>query len=89
MKQGAFKPPPYEAADATAIQQLEQGVAGPEMQKRALAWIVNQASGLYDQSYRPGDTHETAFAEGRRFVGNAVVKMLKLEPSKLRRDNDE
>ena len=79
----ASAPAQYEAADATAIQQLEQGTAGPEMQKRALAWIINQAAGLYEQSYRPGDPHDTAFAEGRRFVGNTVVKMLKLNPSKV------
>lgn len=85
MKHGAFKPPQYEAADVTAIQQLERGEAGPEMQKRALNWIIVHASELYEQSYRPGDPHETSFAEGRRFVGNAIVKMLKLDPSKVRR----
>lgn len=85
MKNGAFKPPPYEAADVRAIQELERGEAGPDAQKRAFAWIVNQASQLYEQSYRPGDPHETSFAEGRRFVGNATVKMLKLDPSKVRR----
>ncbi len=86
MNNGAYQPPHYEAADVTAIQQLERGEAGPDMQKRALSWIINHAAGLYEQSYRPGDTHDTAFAEGRRFVGNATVKMLKLDPSKVRRD---
>jgi len=86
MKQGAFKPPPYEAADITAIQQLERGEATPEMQKRALAWIINPVAGTYDQSYRPGDPHETTFAEGRRFVGNAIIKLLKLDPAKVRRE---
>ena len=81
----AHNPTPYEAADITAIQQLEQGTATPDLQQRALKWIVECASMTYDQSYRPGDTHETAFAEGRRFVGNSIVKMLKLNPSTLRR----
>ena len=85
MKNGAFKPPVYEAADATAIQQLERGEAGPEMQKRALGWIINEVCKSYDLSYRPGDTHDTAFAEGKRFVGLEIIKMLKLDPSKLRR----
>lgn len=85
MKNGAFKPPGYEAADITAIQQIEQGKAESEMQKRALKWIIEEACKTYDMSYRPGDTHETAFHEGRRFVGNEIIKMLKLDPSKVRR----
>jgi hypothetical protein len=89
MKNGAFKPPVYEAADVTAIQQLERGEAGPEMQKRALSWIINNAAKTYDMSYRPGDTHDTAFAEGKRYVGNEIVKMLKLDASKVRRNKDE
>lgn len=74
----------YSAADATAIQQLEQGAANPDMQKRALAWIINLVCATYDQSYIPGDTHETSFNEGRRYCGNTIIKMLKLEPGKLR-----
>ena len=89
MKNGAFKPPVYEAADVTAIQQLERGEAGPEMQKRALSWIINNVAKTYDMSYRPGDTHDTAFHEGRRFVGNEIIKMLKLDPSKVRGKKDE
>ena len=80
-----LRPALYDAADITAIQQLEQGVAGPDMQKRALKWIIETVAETYDQSYNPGDTHGTAFAEGRRFVGNSIVKMLKLEPGKVRR----
>ena len=74
----------YKAADATAIQQLEQGTANEQMQKRALEWIINSVCATYDQSYIPKDTHETAFNEGRRYCGNTIVKMLKLEPGKVR-----
>lgn len=88
MKNKAFHVPKYVAADITAIQQLEHGEASPEMQKRALAWIVNEVCKTYDLSYRPGDTHETTFAEGRRFVGLEIVKMLKLDPSKVRREEN-
>lgn len=82
----AFAPPDYDAADITAIQQMERGEADAEMQKRAFNWIIRNACATYDQSYRPGDVNETSFAEGRRFVGNAVIKMLKLDPSKVRRE---
>lgn len=84
----AFIPPKYEAADATAIQQLERGEASPEMQKRALKWIINEVCRTYDQSYRPGleGARETDFAEGKRYVGLHIVTMLKVDPSKLRRE---
>ena len=80
----AYNPSDYDAADVSAIQHLERGEASLEMQKRAFKWIITDACGTYDQSYREGDTHETAFAEGRRFVGNTLIKMLKLNPSKVR-----
>jgi len=74
----------YQSAVATAIQQLEQGTAGPDMQKKALDWIITLVCATYDQSYIPGDTHETAFNEGKRYCGNTIIKMLKVEPGKLR-----
>jgi hypothetical protein len=81
-KRRPFTPAPYEVADVTAIHQLEKGEAGPEMQKRALAWII-AISGTYDQSYHDTE-RDTCFAEGKRWVGNSIVKMLKLNPRGLR-----
>ena len=81
------KPVDYKAADITAIQQLAEGKAGPEMQKRALDWIINTVCMTYDQSFVE-DTHGTAFNEGSRFCGNTIVKMLKLNPAKVRSDED-
>lgn len=81
----------YESADATAIQALQAGTASPDQQRRALRWIVEQAAGTYEISYRAGGLEgdrETAFAEGRRFVGSQVVKMLKLNVAALRRGPD-
>lgn len=74
-------PPAYEKADVSAIQALAAGLASPEQQKRALDWIINQAAGTYDLAYRPGGedgSRDTTFALGRVFVGQQVVKMLKL-----------
>ena len=74
----------YKAVHATAIQLLEQGKADEGMQKLALDWIIKSVCMTYDQAYIPNDTHETAFNEGRRYCGNTIVKMLKLEPGKVR-----
>jgi hypothetical protein len=71
-------PPAYELADATAIRALRDGTATPDQQKRAVAYIVNTLAGTYDLSYRPTSDRDTAFAEGRRFVGLQVVKLMNL-----------
>lgn len=87
---GAYLPPPYEPADASAIQALLIGEANKDQQQRALKWIIESAAGTYDLSYRPGSDgdRETAFAEGRRFVGLNVVKLTRLNVSKLVRNEE-
>ncbi len=74
----AWAPAPYEPPDTAAIQALARGEAAPHQQVRALQWIVEVAAGTYDQSYRPDSERESAFAEGRRFVGLQIVKQTKL-----------
>jgi hypothetical protein len=73
----------YEVADAYAIQALVRGDASPEMQRRAIDWIINRAAHTYDQSFYPADANLTAFAEGMRSVGNQIVKLSKLDTKLL------
>lgn len=83
----AWMPAEWELADASAIQGLANGTASPDQQKRALKWIIEQAASLYDMSYRPGEDgrRDTDFAEGRRFVGSQVVKLIKADLAAMRR----
>lgn len=74
----ACSPAPYTDLDIQSIQAIAAGVASAGQQKRALDWIINSACGAYELSYRSGDPHETSFAEGRRFSGLQIVKMLRL-----------
>lgn len=83
---GPFIPVPYELADATALQALQRGDAEPFQQQRALKWLIEQAAGTYEFQYYPSD-RDTSFALGRAFVGQQVVKLLRLNTSQLRRDN--
>src|SRR3989304_9366757 len=71
-----WRPAKYDVADASAIQALVRGDATPDQQQRAVQWIVNECSGYYDISYRPGEggDRETAFAEGKRAGGAQIVK---------------
>ncbi len=84
----AWAPPVYDNTDIAAIQALSLGEAASHQQIRALKWIVEQVAGTYDQSYRPDSERDSAFAEGRRFVGLQLVKATKLNLQKLRKDNE-
>jgi hypothetical protein len=88
LQHAAYLPPAYELADVTALQALERGEATPDQQKRALRWIIGGACGTYDLAYRPGGedgARDTLIALGRQFVGQQIVKLLRLVPHVLRK----
>ena len=77
-----WKPPAYDNADAAAIQALVKGNATADQQKRAIDWIVTKACGTYDFPYRPGaqdGDRDTCIAIGKMFVGQQIVKLMKLK----------
>ena len=90
MLKGPWEPCPYETADVQAIQALAAGNANEGQQKRALTWIIEQASFSYQPSYWPGEDgrRNTDFAEGRRYVGLQLIKLLHLNISTLRQQDD-
>ena len=67
---------------ATAVQMLASGECPPQLQKDFLRCLIEEVYGTYQQSYF-GDTHDTAFMEGRRWCGNTVITFSKLDPSQL------
>jgi hypothetical protein len=79
----SWTPAPYGDADVTAVKAL----ARDPTHKRALDWIIHQAAATYDLSFRPGTDgeRETAFAEGRRFVGLTIVKLINTPAEQLLR----
>lgn len=82
----AFLPAGYRKRDVYAIKALQSGVATPEQQQLALAWIINTCADTYGMSFRPGGLEgdrETAFAEGKRSVGNQIVKLVNFDGSLL------
>jgi hypothetical protein len=78
----ALAPAEWSEHDAYAIKALATGTANPGQQQRALAWIINAGARTYDVSFHPGSDRETSFAEGRRFVGLQIVKLVNL-PAEL------
>lgn len=84
---GPHMPSEYDVADVSAIQALLIGDATAEQQKRALDWIIIKASGAYEFNYYPSD-RDTSFALGRSFVGQQIIKLTKLNISKLRKESN-
>lgn len=84
-----WKPPHYTNEDAGAIQSLLRGEAQPHQQQSALKYIVEVLCGAYDMSYRPQSERDTCFAEGRRFVGNQLVKLTKVNLATLKGEPSE
>lgn len=74
-----------------AVQSLATGTATEHQQKLALDWIITEACATYDQSYRPGvnGDRDTCFAEGRRFVGNQIIRLTKLDPKKGQKKQEQ
>jgi|OM-RGC.v1.031168385 hypothetical protein len=68
----------FEEADAAALQALQRGQADEETQKRALKWIIEKASGLYEEPYIKGcdGERDTNFNLGRACVGRQIVTLL-------------
>lgn len=79
-----WHPPDYDVTIIRAMQGLAEGTASPDMQKRALDWIINSAALTYDEPFQPGQTDVVNYVLGRRSVGLAIVKMLKLKPELFR-----
>lgn len=70
-------------SDLAAVKALAAGVASEGQQKAVLALIVNRLCGTYDLSFRPGGlagVRAADFAEGKRHVGNQLVRMTKIVP---------
>jgi len=74
-----WHPPEYDINDIRAIQALAQGKASEQDQQRALDWIIKAAS-TYDEPFRPGSSDVVNYMLGRRSVGLAIVKLIKLKP---------
>jgi hypothetical protein len=93
-RQPAWIPPEYDLQDIYAIKALHKGEADASQQARALDWIIKNAAASNELSFRSdqdGGERETAFAEGRKFVGMQILKMINLPPklvAEMRNKND-
>jgi len=73
------KPGAFELAHVlhNDIQAVARGEASKDAQQRAMKAIIEVVCRTYDMSYFPESDRDTAFAEGRRFVGNQLLRIIK------------
>lgn len=93
-KREIWQPALYDDKDIRAIQSLalyakaaddpayKHLVPGPEDVRRALDWIIYKAAATYENSFMPNDPNgrAAAFMEGRRSVGQQIIKLQTLKP---------
>lgn len=80
-------PSEFLKADVYAIKALAAGTASDLQQKRALNWIIRMTD-YYGMSYSPDNSNDTDFAEGKRFAGAQIVKLINLPSETLGRMKD-
>lgn len=78
-------PAPFDVLIAASIKALAAGKASEHQQGIAYDWIMKQAAGIGSQSYRGGDSHATAFMEGRRFVAAQLLALQAIDIEKLKK----
>ncbi len=66
-----------------ALKALNVGEATPDQQKLALDFIVYVVSKRNEIPYYPDSDRDSAFATGRLFVGEQILKMLALKGDEI------
>ncbi len=85
-------PPTIQNEDIFALQALERGTANAAQQKRAVTFIERTLCATDRMSFYPGGEdgrRATDFAEGKRWVGSQLRRLLKLRPDHRGRAMEE
>lgn len=77
-----YAPVLSEVADRAAFRAVAQGEASGPQQMRAMRFLIDLLCETYGMSYRPSSDRDTAFAEGKRFVGSQIVGFINTKGSK-------
>jgi len=84
-KKNPWIPPDHDEHVVYAVRALAEGIASDSQQKlvwRYLMYVTGASEEFADLSYRPdseGGRRDTDFAEGKRFVGLMIRKLLRGE----------
>lgn len=81
-----YLPTPLTQEIAWAIRGLAGGEADAGQQAMAMRWIIWNLCKTYDQSFRSEGAHpqkDQDFAEGKRYCGNEIIKVINMTPEAL------
>jgi hypothetical protein len=96
-----WHPPLYSDREIRAVQALAQYAQSATIKtddavpppsaldcKLALDWIINMAAATYDNGFVANDPNGriAAFMDGRQFVGQQLVKLMKLKPELFKKN---
>lgn len=79
--------PKLTEAEQQSIKALSRGDATPHQQNMALKVIVNKLCRADDLLYIPNSFDETAFLQGRGFVGQRIMKIIKQPLNSMNEDS--
>lgn len=71
-----FDTPALDKSDKSAFKALTKGEASPYQQQRVLEVIVADLARTHSTTLIPGAPDQTAFLQGRAFVGQRILKIL-------------
>lgn len=81
--ENCFRITELDRQEIESIKALGAGEATEFQQRLALKVIVNKFCRSHDLLFVPGDTHQTAFLNGRAFPGMQILKILNVPISQL------
>ncbi len=82
---GPWLPAKYGKPDVVAFKAMRAGNASADQQQRVMDFILIAICQRDGMSFRPGPDgdRETAFAEGKRYVANQIMKLMTMPLSQL------
>ena len=70
--------------DVYSLQALARGEADPEQQRHSLKYIVEKICGAYDNTFDLDSERVSSHYQGRQFVGQRIVALLKYNMRKIK-----
>jgi hypothetical protein len=83
-----FKTKQLSKPEVQAIKAMYNGEATPHQQKLCLAAICNKLARAQDLLYIPNEPDQTTFLNGRAFVGQQLLKTIKVPIQQLQFEED-
>lgn len=72
-----------------ALKALASGEADAGQQRLALDYIIHVIAKRYDIPYFPDNERDSAFAAGKLYVGEQLLKMISLKADEIQREIDK